>query len=326
MRALPTLADIEEARSRIAGTVLRTPLVPLRVDDAPADIHLKLENLQPTGSFKVRGAGNAVELLPRERRRMGVYTCSAGNMAQALAYHARRHGVPCTAIVPQGAPETKLAGLRRLGAKIVQLPWDEVWSIAEAKRYEPLEPAAFVHPFSDPGMLAGNGTIGLELLEDLPDLDAIVVPFGGGGLSAGIAAAVEALRPEVKVYACEPETGAALSAAIAAGKPVDVPRIPSFVDAIGASNVVPEMWDLVRSLLEGSIVVSLREIADGIRLLAERNRIVAEGAAGAAVAAALQGKAGSGRVVSIVSGGNIDLSTFTTILRGEVPSAGRPSD
>ena len=316
----PSLSDVEGARGRIRGTVLRTPLVPLRVEEAPAAIHLKLENLQPTGSFKVRGAGNAVELLQPARRSAGVYTCSAGNMAQALAYHAKRLGVACTAIVPDTAPETKLAGLRRLGAKTVQLPWDDVWSIAETKRYPPLEPAAFVHPFSDPAMLAGNGTIGLEILEDLPDVDSVVVPFGGGGLACGIAAAMKAKKPGVRVVACEVETAAPFAASLKAGRPVDVARVPSFVDAIGGSNVVPEMWDLARSLLDGSIVVSLEDVADGIRVLAERNRVIGEGAAGAAVAAARSGKAGTGRIVAIVSGGNLDASVFARILRREMPA------
>jgi threonine dehydratase len=319
MVQLPSLADVEEARGRVRGSVLRTPLVPLRVEDAPAEVHLKLENLQPTGSFKVRGAGNAVELLPAARRSAGVYTCSAGNMAQALAYHAKRVGVRCTAIVPDTAPETKLAGLRRLGAAIVQLPWDEVWEIAETKRYAPLEPAAFVHPFSDPAMIAGNGTIGLEILEDLPDAAAVVVPFGGGGLACGIAAAMKAKRAGVRAYACEVETAAPLAASLKAGRLVRVERVPSFVDAIGGSNVVPEMWDLARAVLDGSIVVSVDEAAAGVRLLAERNRVIGEGASGTAVAAALSGKAGPGRVVAIVSGGNIDGAAFAAILRGETP-------
>src|SRR6184192_4969095 len=196
---------IEEARERIKCTVLRTPLVPLNVDDAPAEIFLKLENLQPTGSFKVRGAGNSIALLSSARRSRGVFTCSAGNMAQALAWHAKRLGIPCTAIVPDTAPATKLAAIRRFGATIVQLSWDEVWEIGITRRYAPLEGWTFVHPFADPGMMAGNGTIGLEILEDLPDPDAVVIPFGGGGLSAGIATAIKAKRPRTRIYAGEPE-------------------------------------------------------------------------------------------------------------------------
>ncbi len=310
---------IEAARHRIRGLVVRTPLVRFHVDDAPADIYLKLENLQPTGSFKIRGAGNAVELLPHEERARGVFTTSAGNMAQALAWHARRLGIPCTVIVPVTAPETKLAAIRRFGATIIQRSWDEVWAIGIARRYRPLEGWTFVHPFADPAMMAGNGTIGLEILEDLPEADAVVIPFGGGGLTAGIATAIKAKRPRTRVYACEPETASPLAASFAKGAPAEVHRIPSFVDGIGASSVLPEMWNLVRPLLEDSLVVTLKETASAIRLLIERNRVVAEGAGGASVAAALTGKTGSGRVACVVSGGNIDIAVLDKIIRGEVP-------
>ncbi len=313
------LAAIESARKRIEGLVTRTPLVRLNVDDAPAEIYLKLENLQPTGSFKVRGAGNSIALLTPEQRSHGVFTCSAGNMAQALAWHARRLGIPCTAIVPDTAPATKLAAIRRFGATIVQLSWDEVWDIGITRRYAPLKGWTFVHPFADPTMMAGNGTIGLEILEDLPDPDAVVIPFGGGGLSAGIATAIKAKRPRTRVYACEPETAAPLAASFAKSTPTEVHRIPSFVDGIGAPSVLPEMWNIVRPLLEGSLVVALKEIASAIRVLVERNRVVAEGAGGSSVAAALAGKAGKGRIVCVVSGGNIDTEALGKILRGEVP-------
>ncbi len=313
------LAAIEAARARIRNLVVRTPLVRLGVDDAPAEIYLKLENLQPTGSFKVRGAGNSVALLAERERARGVFTCSAGNMAQALAWHARRLGIPCTVIVPDTAPETKLAAIRRFGAKIVQRPWDEVWEIGITRRFAPLDGWTFVHPFADATMMAGNGTIGLEILEDLPDADAVVIPFGGGGLSAGIATAIKAKRPRTRVYAVEPETAAPLAASFAKGVPAEVRRVPSFVDGIGASGVLPEMWKVVRPLLEGSLVVSLQDVAAAIRLLVERNRVVAEGAGGASVAAARAGKAGNGRVVCVVSGGNIDTAVLGKILRGEVP-------
>ncbi|HEX9340546.1 MAG TPA: threonine/serine dehydratase [Thermoplasmata archaeon] len=314
-----SIRDIEAARKRLAGLVLRTPVIRLDVEDAPAEIHLKLENLQPTGSFKVRGAGNAISLLTPTDRKRGVYTCSAGNMAQALAWHARRLGIPCTVIVPDTAPQTKLAGIRRFGAEIVQLSWDEVWKIGITRVYEPLKDMVFVHPFSEFGMIAGNGTIGLEILEDLPTVDAVVVPYGGGGLIGGIATAIKARQPRTKVYACEPETAAPLAASFAAGSPQEFKRIPSFVDGSGASSVLPEMWELNRPLLAGSIVVSLREVASAIKLLVERHHVVSEGAGGSSVAAALTGKAGSGRVVAVVSGGNIDPAKLTTILDGRVP-------
>lgn len=311
--------EIEQARRRISGLVLRSPLVRLNVDDAPADIYLKLENLQSTGSFKVRGAGNAVSLLSECEREQGVYTCSAGNMAQALAWHARRNRIPCTVIVPSSAPETKLAAIKRLGARIIQLSWDEFWQVAVTRRYADLEDSVFIHPFVDRRMIAGNGTIGLEILEDLPDIDSVVVPFGGGGLITGIATVIRGRKPDARVYASEVETAAPLAASFAAGSAQTVRRIPSFVDGIGADSVLPEMWELAKPLLEGSIVVSLREIVSAIGLLFERNRVVAEGAGASSVAAALTGKAGSGRVVCVVSGGNIDLSTLVKVLHGEIP-------
>ena len=314
-----SLDEIEQARERIAGSTLRSPLVHLGVDDAPADIYLKLENLQPTGSFKARGAGNAIALLSSQERDKGVYTCSAGNMAQALAWHARRNRIPCTVIVPDTAPETKLAALKRFNAKIIQLPWDGFWQVATTHRYAPLEKSVFIHPFADRRMIAANGTIGLEILEDLPNVDSVIVPFGGGGLATGIAAAVKGRKQDTRVYACETETAAPLAASFAAGSAQAIKRIPSFVDGIGAENVLSEMWELVQPLLDGSIVVSLREIALAIGLLFERNRVIAEGAGAASVAAALTGKAGTGCVICVVSGGNIDVSKLVRILHGETP-------
>src|SRR5712691_2679077 len=309
---------IEEARERIKDTVLRTPLVRLNVDDVPADIFLKLENLQPTGSFKVRGASNAIALAGPDAKKRGVYTCSAGNMAQALAWRARQDKIPCTVIVPDNAPETKLAAIRRYGAKIVQVSFDEVWNVVVTHHYPPLEGSVFIHPFADMRMMAGNGTAGLEILEDLPDVDSVVIPFGGGGLSVGIASAIRAKRPETRVYAVEPETAAPLSASFAAGSAQEIDRIPSFVDGIGGKSVLPEMWERARVLLL-PIVVSLSEIAAAVKLLIERNRVVAEGAGAASVAAATTGKAGSGKIVCIVSGGNIDSSKLAKIPAGEIP-------
>jgi threonine dehydratase len=294
-------------------------LVHLGVDDAPADIYLKLENLQPTGSFKARGAGNVIAQLSDQERDQGVYTCSAGNMGQALAWHARRNRIPCTVVVPDTAPETKLGAIKRFGAKIIKLPWNEVWQVAITHRYAPLEGSAFIHPFADRRMIAGNGTIGLEILEDLPNVDSVVIPFGGGGLATGIATAIKGRKQDTRVFACEPETAAPLAASFATGSAQEVKRIPSFVDGIGAGSVLPEMWELVQPLLEGSIVVSLREIASAIGLLFERNRVIAEGAGAASVAAALAGRAGTGRIVCVVSGGNIDLPKLVKILIGEMP-------
>lgn len=311
--------EIEAARERLRDLVVRTPLVPLNLEDTSTDIYLKLENLQPTGSFKVRGAGNVVELLSKEQREKGVYTCSGGNMAQALAWHAHRVHLPCTVIVPNTAAETKLAGIRRYGADIIQLPFEEVWKVATDHVYPPLEDRVFVHPFSNAHMIAGNGTIGLEIIEELPDVGSVVVPFGGGGLFAGIAVAMKSRSPEVRIFGCEPDTACALAASLAAGYPRHVPRTPSFLEGTGESDVLPEMWDLVKSLAAGSLVVSLEEVASAVQVLFERHRVVAEGSGASSLAAALSGKAGKGPVVCVISGGNIDPSTLMKILDGALP-------
>ena len=311
------LADIEAARQRVADTVIRTPLVRLEID-APAEIFLKLENLQPIGSFKLRGAGNALELVDPGELSGGVWTASAGNMAQAVAWHARRRNVRCTVVVPETAPKTKLDAIRRLGGAFVKVPvatWIEVF---RTRTYPAME-GVFVHPFSDPDVIAGNGTIGVEIVEDLPDVDAVLIPYGGGGLACGIASALRELVPACRVYACEAETAAPLRASLAAGEPIEVEHVTSFVDGIGAPTVFPEMFALARQLLDGSIVVSLAEVAGAIRLLVERARVVAEGAGAAAVAAALSGRAGGGKIVCVVSGGNIDPSTLQTILTRNTP-------
>jgi threonine dehydratase len=313
-----SLEAVRAAREGIAGTAIRTPLVRLNLEGAPAEIWLKLENLQPIGSFKLRGAGNAMRLADREKLARGVYTASAGNMAQGVAWNARRLGIPCTVVVPDNAPETKLAAIDRLGAKTVKLPYARWWQVLEDHGYPGIG-GLFIHPVSDPAVMAGNGTIGLEILEDLPGVDAVVVPFGGGGLSCGIAAALLALRPEAKVFVSEVETAAPFAASLAAGKPVAVDYTPSFVDGIGGRSMLPEMWPVASTLLAGSIVVSVAQAAEAVRLLAERNRTVAEGAGATSVAAALTGRAGSGKVVAIVSGGNIDPAKLARVLQGEIP-------
>lgn len=279
---------------------------------------MKLENLQPIGSFKLRGAGNAMALARPEDLAKGVYTASAGNMAQGVAWNARRLGIPCAVVVPDHAPHTKLAAIERLGARIVKVPFERWWRVLVEHEYPELE-GLFVHPVSDPAVIAGNGTIGLEILEDLPDVDTVLVPYGGGGLSCGIASALHALRPATRVFACEVETAAPFAASLAAGRPVSVDYAPSFVDGIGGKSMLPEMWPLASSLLDGSIVVSLAETAAAVRLLAMRARVVAEGAGATSVAAALTGKAGSGKVVCVVSGGNIDPEKLARILEGAVP-------
>ena len=289
------------------------------MDDAPAEIWLKLENLQPIGSFKLRGAGNAILSASPVDLAGGIVTTSAGNMAQGVAWMARELGVPATIVVPDHASPSKVAAVERLGGRIVRVPWDEWWAAMEAGGVEGVE-GYFVHPVRDDRVMAGNGTIGLELAEDLDDVDAVLVPWGGGGLTTGIASALRALRPETKVYVCEPETGAPVSAAIANGRvPVTIGYTPSFVDGAGSGALLPEMWAHAEPLVTDAFPVSLADAAAGVRTLVERARVVGEGAAGLPVAAALSGRAGGGRLVCIVSGGNIDSGRLVACLEGRVP-------
>lgn len=313
-----SLEAIHAARERIANTVVRTPLVRLNVENSPAKIFLKLENLQPIGSFKLRGASNLILQTSREKLAEGIWTASAGNMAQGVAWCARQLGLRCTVVVPETAPLTKREAIERMGAQIVPVSFAQWMEVFETRRYPGMD-GLFVHAFSDPEVMAGNGTIGLEILEDLPDVDAIVVPYGGGGLGCGIASAIRAARPSVRIHAAEVETAAPLAAAWSAGEPVEIRYTASFVDGIGAPRVFPEMWRLARRLLDGSLVASVPEVAAAVRILAERNRVIAEGAGAAAVACALAGGAGSGKVVCVVSGGNIDSGKLARILQGEAP-------
>ncbi len=309
------LAAIEAARERIKGAAIRTPLVRLYAGDGPAEIYLKLENLQPINSFKIRGATNAVMLAPAGERARGLVTASAGNMAQGVAWAARELGVPATIAVPEHAPQAKLAAIERLGGRVLKLPYNDWWNVIITSHIDGIE-GLFVHPVQDPGVMAGNGTIGLEILEDLPDPDAVVIPYGGGGLTVGIASAVRALRPDTKIITAEPETGAALAAALAAGHPADVDYRASFVDGAGSRRVLDSMWPLVMPLVDGALAIPVAEAAAAVRTLAERTRVIAEGAGALAPAAALACRAGPGKIVCIVSGGNINLSKLSEILNG----------
>jgi threonine dehydratase len=309
------LAAIEAARERIAGTAVRTPLVRLHVEDVPAEIYLKLENLQPINSFKIRGATNAIMLAPPGERAKGLVTASAGNMAQGVAWAARELGLAATIAVPEHAPQAKLAAIERLGGRVLKLPYDDWWQVIVNSRVDGVE-GLFVHPVQDPGVMAGNGTIGLEILEDLPDPDSIVIPYGGGGLTSGIASAVKALRPATRIVTAEPLGGAALAAAFEAGHPVDVEYRPSFVDGSGSRRVLDSMWPLVSGLVDQALAIPVEDVAAAVRTLAERVRVIAEGAGALAPAAALSGRAGTGKVVCIVSGGNINLSKLAEILNG----------
>jgi threonine dehydratase len=300
--------------------VIRTPLVRLHHDGAPAEIWLKLENLQPIGSFKLRGAANAILSAPREELAAGVVTTSTGNMAQGVAWMARELGVPATIVVPHNASMSKLTAVERLGGRIVRRSWDEWWTAMEDGKVDGVD-GYFVHPVRDDPVIAGNGTIGLELVEDLEQFDAVLIPWGGGGLTTGIASAVTALRPETRIYVCEPETGAPFTAAIANGRvPTKIEYTPSFIDGAGSGALLPEMWAHAEPLVTDAFSIPLEKAAAGVRVLLERGRVVGEGAAGLPVAAALAGLAGEGRVVCIISGGNIDAHRVAEILEGRVPA------
>ena len=312
------LEQILAAEKRIAGNVLRSPLVGLNATDAPAEIFLKLENLQPIGSFKLRGAANAILSASDKELERGVWTASAGNMAQGVAWYARQLGLSCSVVVPENAPDTKLTAIKRLGARITKVPrkdWLEIYTTHAQEGMEGL----FIHAFSDADVMAGNGTIGLEILEDLPDVDSVVIPYGGGGLSCGVASALRALNPKINVYACEVETAAPLAASLNTGEPVEINHTPSFVDGIGVHLVFPEMFSLARQLLDGSLVTSLEGVVTAIKIMAERNHVIAEGAGATPVAAALAGLAGAGKIVCVVSGGNIDAAKLAKILGGDIP-------
>ena len=308
------LAAIRDAATAVYGAAIRTPLVRLEHDAPPGtQIYLKLETLQPIGSFKIRGAQNAIRQLTPEQLQEGVWTVSAGNAAQGVALAARKMGARCSVMVIDTAPETKIRAIERLGATIVRASYDDCWKTVEAHGSDRMR-GHFIHPFDDDRFIAGNATAALEILEDLPGVDAIVAPIGGGGLLGGIAAAVRELKPDTRVYAAEPETAAPLAASLAAGRPIYFDNwTASFVDGAGGKSVLPTMWPLL-SQISGSIVVTLDEVARAMKIAAERARVIAEGAAGCAIAAALSGRAGAGNVVAVVSGGNIDLARFAALV------------
>lgn len=316
---LPTLADIRQARVRIAKSALRTPLIRLNVPDSPAEIWLKLENLQPIGSFKIRGAASVMAKIGRERLARGVLTASAGNMAQGVAWCARERGVPCTVIAPDTAPAAKLRAIERLGGRVIQAPFERWWQTFQDRAYPGVD-GTFIHAFDDPDVMAGNATIGLEILEDLPDVESIVIPWGGGGLASGIGSAVRALAPACRLITAEAESGAPLAASLAAGSPQVVNYRASFVDGIGSRSVFPQMFERAQALIDSALVATLAEVTSALALMAERNHVIAEGAGACPVACALSGRGGSGKVVCVVSGGNIDADRLCAALRGEVPS------
>ncbi len=316
--AIP-LENVESARGRIGDIVMRTPLVRLNTDLSQAEIFLKLENLQPTGAFKLRGACNAMAIATQEQLANGVFTSSSGNMAQAVSWNALRLGIQCSVVVPNNAPATKLASVRRLGAQIDVIPYGQWWELMMTHHYPKYKNKLFLHPSSNPDVMAGYATIALELLEDLPDLEAVLIPWGSGGLICGIGSVFKKIRPEVKIYACEVETGAPLAASLLAGKPIKVEHTPSFVDGISAHSLPSEMWPLAQQVVEASIVVTLEDIIQSICTLVERHNVVAEGAGAASVAVALRGTIPESKIACIVTGGNIDKDVLATILKGNVP-------
>ena len=309
------LERIEKARRAIAGKAVRTPLVRLGAPVPDCEIRLKLENLQPIASFKIRGALSAFDGVDRKEIEDGVLTASAGNWAQGLAWAAREAKVPATIIVPEGAPKTKLAAIERLGARYIAVPFDRWWQTMQERRFEGVK-GRFFHPVEDEPVMAGNGTIALEILEDWPEVEAVLVPWGGGGLASGIASGLAQLAPKVRVYAVEVETAAPLTPSLAAGAMTRVTRRPSFVDGIGSESLLPKMWPLAQELLKGAFTVSVSEVAGAVRLLVERNRVVAEGAGASSVAAALSGRVDERKIACIVSGGNIDTEVLARILMG----------
>jgi threonine dehydratase len=309
-----TLAEIRQARERIGKTILRTPLVRLELGPDKPDIRLKLENLQPINAYKLRGAANAVAMLSDADRRRGVWTISAGNAGQGVAYAARAAGVPCTVVAIETAPAAKIERMKALGAKLILVPYATAWKTLDERAYPGAE-GTFIHPFDDDHFIAGHATMGLEILEDAPDVAAVIASIGGGGLITGVGSALKALKPEVKIWGAEPETAAPMAQSLAAGAPQTFKEWKaSFVDGAGGQSVFPRMWQRMKPLVDGSIVVTLEETRRAMRMMAEKARVIAEGAGAMPLAAALTGKAGKGPIVAIVSGGNIDLAKFTELI------------
>ena len=312
------LDEIREARKRIENTSVRTPLVCLELGPKFPDVRLKLENLQPINAYKLRGAANAVAMLPESERKRGVWTISAGNAGQGVAYAARQSGVPCTVVVIDAAPESKIERMRALGAKLIPVPYEVAWQALEDRSY-PGAAGTFVHPFDDHNFIAGHGTMGLEILEDAPDTTAVIASIGGGGLITGVGSAIKALKPDVKIWGVEPETAAPAALSFEKGSPqVFENWKSSFVDGAGGRSVFPRMWERMKPAVDGYLVVTLEETKNAMRLMAEKARVISEGAGAMPLAAALSGKVGQGPIVAIVSGGNVDLAVFCELIGASV--------
>jgi len=309
-----TLDEIRAARERIKNTILRTPLVKLRHDAAAPEIWLKLENLQPINAFKLRGAANAVALLSSEARQKGVWTISAGNAGQGVAFAAREAGVPATVVTIDTAPETKVERMRDLGARIVKAPFDACWRAMETRQFPGVD-GTFIHPFDEHDFIAGNATLGMEILEDLPNVKTVIAAIGGGGLISGIGSAVRQLAPQVRILGAEPETAAPGALSFEKNSPQEFTDWRySFVDGAGGRSVFPRMWERMKPVVDGSIVVTLEQVKQAMRLMADKARIISEGAGALPLAAALTGRVGDGPIVCVVSGGNIDLAKFCELI------------
>jgi threonine dehydratase len=308
------LSDIRTARDRIADTIVRTPLIRLELGPGLPDIRLKLENLQPINAYKLRGAANSVVLLSEEERKRGVWTISAGNAGQGVAYAARAAGVPCAVVVVETAPKSKLERMKALGAKLIPVPYDVAWKTLEERSF-PGADGTFIHPFDDYNFITGHGTMGLEILEDAPDTAAVIASIGGGGLITGVGSAIKQLKPDTKIFGVEPETAAPAALSFEKGSPQIFKNWKaSFVDGAGGQSMFPRMWERMKPVVDGYLVVTLEETKNAMRLMAEKARIISEGAGALPVAAALSGKAGKGPIVAIVSGGNIDLNKFCELI------------
>jgi len=308
------LSEIQDARKRIAPTVVRTPLIRLELGPNFPDIRLKLENLQPINAYKLRGAANAVALLSDSERQRGVWTSSAGNAGQGVAYAARQAGVPCTVVAVETAPASKLERMKKLGAELIPVPYDVAWKALDERSF-PGAQGTFIHPFDDHNFIAGHGTMGLEILEDAPDTAAVIASIGGGGLITGVGSAIKALKPEIKIFGVEPETAAPGALSFKMGSPqVFKDWKASFVDGAGGQSMFPRMWDRMKPIVDDYFVVSLEETKKAMRLMAEKTRVISEGAGALPLAAALTGKAGKGPIVAIISGGNIDLNKFCELI------------
>jgi len=313
------LAEIRAARERIAGTIVRTPLIRLELGPGYPDIRLKLENLQPINAYKLRGAANAVAMLSESERQRGVWTISAGNAGQGVAYAARKAGVPCTVVVIETAPVSKIERMQALGATLIPVPHEVAWKALEERSFPGVD-GTFVHPFDDHNFIAGHATMGLEILEDAPDTVAVIAGIGGGGLITGVGSAIKLLHPDIRIWGAEPETAAPAALSFEMGSPQEFKEWKSsFVDGAGGRSVFPRMWQRMQPLVDGYIVVTLEETKNAMRLMAEKARIISEGAGALPLAAALTGKAGKGPIVAIVSGGNIDLKKFSELI---APSTG----